>query len=69
MTALAVFGGALISPSIACATVTCSAGGVGTIRDCNNEANISDIRTLVGWSIGVLLFALVIPVFSRTFRT
>jgi hypothetical protein len=59
----------LIAPETAGATVvTCSAGGTGTVVQCNDEAYFSDIRILLAWLVGVILFGLVLPVLSRTFR-
>lgn len=60
---------ALLLPAFAGATETCSAGGTGTIVQCNDESSLVDIRTLLGWLVGVALFAMIVPIFSRTFRT
>lgn len=59
---------ALMAPALAGATMTCSAGGTGTLRECNIEAMTTDIRTLIGWAVGVLLFGIVVGIFTRTFR-
>jgi hypothetical protein len=63
-----MIGTALVVVGNASATVSCSSGGTGSIRECNSVDSLVDIRTLAGWTVGLLLFLAVVGIFTRTFR-